>query len=91
MKKVLVDNKAVNVDETKTVFATKGALTAPTPNWAKNVFKGTVIVTSVIMFWVLATKVIPPNIKDEVILILKSTDLLVLGVSRLFGVEVKND
>ena len=87
-KKIIVDNKAVPLDETKTVFGF-GQLTNETPIWVKNVFKLTVVITSVATFWVGATSLVEESAKVETMLAIKALDLLVLGVSRLFGVEAK--
>lgn len=88
MAKVLVENKAVNVEDTKVTF---GAITATTPIWAKWMFRGTLIVTSVLTFWIAATNIITESNKFEAVLVLKAIDLLVFGFSKLFGVTVDED
>lgn len=87
-KKILVDNKALPIDETTTKFGF-GQLNNTTPVWVKNAFKLTVVVTSVATFWVGATSLVEEGAKVETMLAIKAIDLLVLGVSRLFGVEAK--
>lgn len=87
-QKIIVDNKAVAIEDTKTVFGL-GQLNNQTPVWAKNVLKLTILVTSVAAIWINGTSLIDPAIKDELNQALGALDLLVLGVSRLFGVEAK--
>jgi hypothetical protein len=58
-----------------------------TPLWAKWMFRITFIVTTALAFWMAATKLVPENIKFEVLLGFKSFDMLVWGFSKLFGVE----
>lgn len=84
-KKVLIDNKAVPVSETKTVIS----LTAETPLWAKWVFRSTLIVTSAITVVIAGTQLISEANKFEVLLILKGVDALAYGFSKLFGVVEK--
>lgn len=69
--------------ETKVQF---GAVGADKPKWATWLFRSVAILTTVASFWVGSTALIADQNKVEVILILKSIDMLVLGFSNLFGV-----
>lgn len=84
-KKVLIDNHAVNLSETKTVLS----LSAPTPSWAKWVFRSSLIVTSAITLVVAGTQLITEANKFEALLILKGIDALAYGFSKMFGVVEK--
>lgn len=87
-EKVIVQvDKALPKSETKVVF---GALNKPTPIEAKWVFRGTLIVTSVVAFWIGGTKLVEESNKLEIVQALKALDLLVFGFSKMFGI-VPND
>lgn len=81
-KHVLINEKAIPIADTKSVF---GAVNAPSPQWAKWIFRGTAILTTVLAFYVAGTQLIPEQWKVEVMLGLKSLDMLTLGFSKLFG------
>lgn len=87
-KKVLVDNKAVDIDKTKVTF---GAITSTTPIWAKWVFRGTLIVTSVATFIIAGDSHISAETAVRVGVYLKGLDLLAFGFSKLFGVTLDNE
>jgi len=87
-KKVIVNDKVLPVGETKVVFGL-GQLTNETPKWVKDTLKLTIVVTSVLAIWVSSTKLIGPTGKEEIQSALAALDLLVLGVSRFFGIEAK--
>ena len=74
----------------KTEFATKQAITSPTPEWAKWVFRIVAIITTVAAFWVAGTTFIVEPIKVEIMLALKGLDMLVLLLSKAFGVVIKD-
>lgn len=84
-KTVLVDNKAVPVEDTKVTF---GAISSTTPQFAKWLFRGTLILTSVVAFWIAGTGLVSEANKLEVVLALKGLDILVFGFSKLFGVKI---
>ena len=86
--KVLVNDKVLPVEQTKVVFGL-GQLTNDTPVWVKNTLKLTIVVTSVLAIWISSTKLIISTSKEEIQSALAALDLLVLGVSRFFGVEQK--
>lgn len=72
--------------ETKVEFLTKAAFNAPTPNKAKWVFRIVAILTTVLAFYVGSTQLIPEQYKIEILLALKSLDMLTLGFSKMFGI-----
>ena len=86
-EKVLIDNKPVNVSETKVQF---GAVSSPTPLWAKWLFRSVFIITSAITLVVAGTQLISEAYKFETLLILKGIDALALGFSKMFGVVEKD-
>lgn len=86
--KILVEGKALPIEQTKVNFGF-GQLTNETPVWVKNTLKLTIVVTSVLAIWVSSTGLIEPTNKEEIQSGLAALDLLILGVSRLFGVEAK--
>lgn len=85
-KHVLIDDKAVPLSQTKSQF---GAFSSPSPMWAKIMFRSVAVLTTVLAFYVAATGLIPEQWKVEVLLGLKSLDMLTLGFSKLFGVVEK--
>lgn len=70
----------------KTYYGLKG-LSHATPIWAKWIFRGTAIFTTVAAVWIAATSLIDENWKVELLLGCKCIDMLVLGLSKLAGVE----
>jgi len=86
--KVIVDNKVLPVEDTKVVFGIN-QLANDTPVWVKNTLKLTIVVTSVLAIWISSTKLISATNKEEIQSALAALDLLVLGVSRFFGIEAK--
>jgi len=49
-------------------------------------FRSVAILTTIISFWIGATHLITDEAKVEVVLALKSFDMLILGFSNLFGI-----
>jgi hypothetical protein len=84
-QKVLIDNKAVPLSETKTVVS----FGSESPLWAKWVFRGTLIVTSAITLVIAGTQLISEANKFEVLLMLKGIDALAYGFSKMFGIVEK--
>lgn len=73
----------------KTPLKTKfGAIAAPKPKWATWLFRSVAVLTTVAAFWVNSTSLMANEIKVEVIVALKSIDMLVLGFSNLFEVII---
>jgi len=69
----------------------KKALTNRTPLWAKNMFRITFILTSAISVFVAGTQLISEDAKFEWMLALKSLDVIIYGLSKMFGVSVKDE
>lgn len=88
-RKVLVDNKALAVSDTKVKFMTAEAISGQSPSWAKWLFRSVAILTTVLAFYVAGTNLIEEQWKVEVMLGLKSLDMLTLGFSKLFGLVEK--
>jgi hypothetical protein len=65
-----------------------GALHSPKPQWATWMFRSVAILTTVISFWIGATQLITDEAKVEIVLALKSFDMLTLGFSNLFGIVI---
>lgn len=86
MRKVIIDGKAVNANQTKTALNPM----APTPLWAKWVFRVFALLTLAASFIVASDPGIPDEIKVRIIVYLKGADMLVLGLSKLAGVEIKD-
>lgn len=74
--------------EIKTEFLTNEAIKSKTPQWLTNIFRATLIITTVVSFWVSGTSIIQEASKTEVVLVLKCFDMFVWLVCRGSG-EVK--
>ncbi|SEV89032.1 hypothetical protein SAMN05428988_0169 [Chitinophaga sp. YR573] len=61
-----------------------------TPKWSKWMFRITIILTTVAAFVIAADPGIPDIIKVRIGVYLKGLDMLVLGFSKMFGVEVQD-
>lgn len=76
-------------------MATKFGITQvgnETPTWAKWMFRVTFIVTTALTAWIAATNLFPQETKYEITLFLKLlADPVVYGVSKLFGINLKED
>lgn len=68
-----------------------GKIENPTPPWAKWMFRITLLITSVLAFWIAGTAWVSEPNKLEVVLILKAIDLLVFGFSKMFGIPVEDE
>lgn len=68
----------------KTTFGLP-SLTKQTPEWAKWVFRFTFVFTTVAAFVVSADPGIPDPLKVRIGVYLKAFDMLIYGVSKLFG------
>ena len=84
-KKIIIDNKTVAIEDTKVTF---GAINAVTPPFAKWIFRSTLILTSVVSFWIASTGLVSEANKLEIVLALKGLDLLVFGFSKMFGITI---
>ena len=59
-----------------------------TPRWANRAFQLTAILSTVVVFVISGTTKIPAEDKAEIFLYLKGLDMLVLGVAKMFGVQL---
>lgn len=82
-KIILPVDKVVDKSETKTAF---GAVNSPSPMWAKWIFRGTLVLTSVAVFVLASDPGISDAFKVRATVYLKAIDLLVFGFSKLFGI-----
>jgi len=87
-EKVIVDNRALPIEDTTVRFGFN-QFSNDTPKWVKNTLKLTIVVTSVAAIWVSSTNLISATSKEEIQSALAALDLLVLGVSRFFGIDAK--
>jgi len=74
-------------------FATQKAFASRTPTWAKNMVTITFVITSAFTLFIAGTNLIPESIKYELMLAIKSLDVIVAGFAKAFGVseeEVKD-
>lgn len=85
-KKVLIENKAVPVAETKVVF---GSYKAPTPEWVKTVITVTTRVTAAAAIYLVATNLISESVKFEILLAIKAVDFLVVEIGKMVGLVEK--
>lgn len=90
MNKVIIDDKTVRVEDTKLAVGL-AAINKPTPVWAKWIFRGTLIVTTVLSAWVAATGLVAPEVKNEILLVFKGLDALAFGASKMFGLKLDED
>ncbi len=82
-KVIVQQDVVVPKSETKVSF---GQLNAPTPMWAKIAFRITIIITSAATFIIASDPAISDDIKIRLGVYLKGFDLLILGLSNLFGI-----
>lgn len=62
-----------------------------TPAWAKYVFRVWFILTTVATLWIAGTNLVSDGTKVEIVNALKASDVLIWGLSKMFGVEVKQE
>ncbi len=76
--------------EKKTYHAfTKKALISTTPLWARNMFRITFILTSAVTIFIAGTNLFSEGMKYELMLGFKALDAVIYGLSKMFGVEMK--
>jgi len=73
----------------KTHFATPTAVNSVTPNWAKNMFRVTLLLTSVATFIIASDNQITPELAVRIGVYLKALDLVIFGLSKMFGVTIE--
>ncbi|WP_294823615.1 hypothetical protein [uncultured Flavobacterium sp.] len=70
---------------------TRKALLNKTPTWAKNMFRATFVLTSAITVFIAGTNLLQEGTKYELMLAIKSLDVIVYGLSKMFGIEIKDE
>lgn len=75
----------------KTYAFSRKAIESRTPTWAKNMFRITLLLTSVATFIIAADTKIDPELALRIGVYLKGLDLFIFGLSKMFGVEISND
>jgi len=78
--------KVITQVKTKTAFISHGAMNSPTPQWAKYMFRSVAVLTTILAFWIAGTSLIQESYKIEIMLGLKSLDMLTLAFSKMFGI-----
>jgi hypothetical protein len=76
------------MEQSKITFGIKG-LENRTPTMAKNAFRITLLLTSIATFIIAGDAQINPELAVRIGVYLKALDLLVFGISKMFGVEVE--
>lgn len=87
MKKILVENKAVPVDETITKFGL-GQIGKTTPIWAKNVFRIVLYVATALTLVTQIITEIPEDVKIAISRYSIEAVALVHALTKLFGVDL---
>ena len=86
-EKVITQGKVMDRDDTKTVSFSKAAFNAPSPTFAKNIFRIIFALTTAATAWLAATHLVDSATKYEVTLLLKLVvDPLAYVVSKGFGI-----
>jgi len=58
-----------------------------TPRWAKITFRIVFLLTTAFTFFIAGTTLIEESVKFELMLGVKSLDVLIYGISKMFGIE----
>jgi hypothetical protein len=66
-----------------------GQIENKTPLWAKNIFRITLLLTFVATFVIASDPEIPAKLAVRIGVYLKALDLLVFGLSKMFGVKIE--
>lgn len=69
-----------------TKFSTK-SIVLETPRWAKIMFRIVFLLTTAFTVFLIGTNLIQENVKLELMLAVKSLDVLIYGISKMFGIE----
>lgn len=70
----------------KSKFSHK-SIVLETPRWAKVAFRIVFLLTTAFTLFIAGTTLIEENAKFELMLGVKSLDVLIYGVSKMFGIE----
>ena len=68
----------------------KKAIVSETPQWAKWTFRIVFAITGVATFIIAGDPSLPDDVKVRIGVYLKGVDMLIFGLSKMFGVEVKD-
>ncbi len=69
---------------------TAKAIVSETPQWAKWTFRIVFAITGVATFIIAGDPSLPDDVKVRIGVYLKGVDMLIFGLSKMFGVEVKD-
>ena len=58
-----------------------------TPRWAKVMFRIVFLLTTSLTLFIAGTNLIQENVKFELMLAVKSLDVMIYGISKMFGIE----
>ena len=82
-QKVLIDNQAVNLSQTKTVIS----LSSPTPKWVTWAFRVEFVLNKVLLFILSASSIFTPNQVKESLIWIAAFDLFVWGMGKFVGLK----
>ena len=85
-KQVLIDGKAVDVSDTKSVLSLN-SLSRPTPAWVNWVFRVQFVANKAILMWLGSTSLVNVDNLREIILALGVIDFAVWGIGRFIGLK----
>ena len=77
--------------KTQTYAFSVKALNSTTPRWAKNMFRITLLLTSIASFIIVSDEAISPETAERTMLYLRAFDLLVYALSKMFRVEIEKN
>jgi len=63
------------------------AVALETPRWAKIMFRIVFLLTTAFTLFIAGTNLIEENVKFELMLAVKSLDVMIYGISKMFGIE----
>lgn len=69
-----------------TKFSTK-SIVLETPRWAKIMFRIVFLITTAFTLFIAGTNLIEETLKFELMLAVKSLDVFIYGISKMFGIE----
>ncbi len=81
--KVLIDNKPVNLSETKTVIS----LSAPTPKWVNWFFRIEFVLNKAVLYYLAGDTGMSLSSLKHTLLLLGTIDLAVWGLGRFIGLK----
>lgn len=69
-----------------TKFST-ASIVLETPRWAKIMFRIVFLITTAFTLFIAGTNLIEETLKFELMLAVKSLDVFIYGISKMFGIE----